>query len=630
MCGFVGVIRGAGRGVRREEFSRASAFIARRGPDGTGIFIDGEIGLAATRLAIQGGREGDQPLRSADGRFVLAYNGELFASHRRAIRGTLRAEGAGEVRAVSDSALLLAWLAHRFDERAAGEPVPASAFEILRGGMYAFAFVDLSTREVFLHTDGQIKPLHVAARPDAGEVWFASTPAALWATIGGPRAIDVEEWAFRLVCPDGRRPLLRISTGVEEVRDRVLVADAAEPGRVREATLAGRMPRTPAGSPELDEVREAFEEAAREAAETSGPVSLFLSGGLDSAAVAAWCGRGDVLALTGRFDPVGGPFDESADAAAVAASAGLRHEIVSLSDADLLDDLSDVVSALEDPSGGPGSLSIHRMAHRARAHGRVVLSGTGGDERFAGYARIALALGREGAWTKGYEGLSLRMNRAGADPRRRWLAAVDRSDDLVPFLDPAFAATLPLAAARQAVFDVAFPAGDGPEAPPPARALADAEIATSLRMLLRVEDRITMSLGLESRPVACLGRVPSTAARLNEGALVGVDGEGKRSLRAALEGRIPNVVRQRHEKRGFPTPFHRAATGAGRAAALAILEDRRFRERGYWNVAACRRLLDEARPAHDRALFSVLLHETFARLFVDGDALRSVPAGDLP
>ena len=139
-----------------------------------------------------------------------------------------------------------------------------------------------------------------------------------------------------------------------------------------------------------------------------------------------------------------------------------------------------------------------------------------------------------------------------------------------------------------------------------------------------------MSLGLESRPVACLGRVPTTAARLNEGSLVGVDGEGKRALRAALEGRIPEPVRVRKEKRGFPTPFHRAAVGKGRASALAILSDRRFRERGWWNVAACRRLLDDERPAHDRALFSVLLHETFARLFLDGDALRPVVEGSLP
>ena len=628
MCGFVGVIRGAGRGVRRDELARLAPFVERRGPDGTGVFVDGELGLCATRLSIQGGREGDQPLRSADGRFVLAYNGELFASHRRRLRGTLRAEGAGEAPAVSDTALLLAFLAHRLGGRREGAPFHASTFEALRGGMFAFALADLATREVVLHTDGAIKPLAVAARPAHGEVWFASTAATLWAAIGGTRAIDRDEWAYRLFSPEGRRPLLAAAAPIEDVRERVLVASSVHPGAWHAATIVGASPPRASTAPDLDEVREAIADAAREAAQTSGPVSILLSGGLDSAAVATWCARPDALALTGRFEPAGGPYDESADAAAVAAAAGLRHEVVTLADRDLVDDLEDVVTALEDPIGGPGSLAIHRLAHRARAHGRVALSGTGGDEHFAGYARIALALGRGGAWTTGYEPLLARMSRAGVDPRRRWLAAVDRSDDLLPYLEPGFAASLPLDDARAAAFRTAFPAGDGPDAPTPGRALVEAELATTRRMLLRVEDRVTMSLGLESRPVACLGRVPDVASRLPEGALVGPDGEAKRTWRAALEGRIPEAVRTSRHKRGFPTPFHRAATGAGRAAALSILDDRRFRERGLWNVAACRRLLDEERPGHDRALFGVLLHETFARLFLDGDALAI--AGALP
>jgi asparagine synthetase B (glutamine-hydrolysing) len=111
--------------------------------------------------------------------------------------------------------------------------------------------------------------------------------------------------------------------------------------------------------------------------------------------------------------------------------------------------------------------------------------------------------------------------------------------------------------------------------------------------------------------------VPDVAARLPEGALVGEDGETKRALRAALEGRIPEAVRTNRRKRGFPTPFHRAATGAGRDLCEAVLSSAAFRERGWWDVAACRALLDARRPDHDRALFSILLHEAWARRFLD-------------
>ena len=615
MCGFVGVIRNAGRSVRADEFEPLRPSLARRGPDGGGTVVDGEIGLLSTRLAVQGGRESDQPLRSADGRFVLAYNGEILGYHRRALRTELRAQGAGEVRAASDTELLLAWLEHHLRDRAAGDPIPPAALGPLRGGMYAFALVDLRTREVVLHTDGGIKPLHVMPCPDRGETWFASTLAPLFAVDGGARVLDRDELAWRLSCPSPRRPLAAGARRIEELAGRTAVVGSRDAAAVRFRAAPTEAVRGPV--PDLDQVREAFSAAARGAAEVSGPVSLLLSGGLDSAAVAAWCDRRDVLAITGRFAPEGGAFDESADAAVVAAAHGLVHEVIDLEDRDLLLDLPDVVEALEEPIGGPGSLPIHRLARRARAHGRVALSGTGGDERFGGYARIAIALGRHGSWTEGYGALADRMDRAGTDPRARWLAAVDRSEDLLPWLHRDFAASLPVEAARGAVREALFGPASGTAALPPARALVEAEIRTTLRMLLHVEDRVTMALSLESRPVPCLGTVAEVASRLPPDALVGADGETKRALRRALDGRIPESVRTNRRKRGFPTPFHRAATGAGRDLAEAVLRSARFRERGWWNVEACLALLDARRSDHDRALFTILCHEAWARRFLD-------------
>jgi asparagine synthase (glutamine-hydrolysing) len=626
MCGFVGVVRAPGRRVEERELAPLVELLRRRGPDGTGIVVDRELGIASTRLAIQGGREGDQPLRSRDGRFVLAYNGELFSSHRRALRGSLRAEGAGEVRVSSDTELLLAWLAHRLVDRRPGSAVPASAFEPLRGGMYAFALADLALREVVLHSDGGVKPLYVMASPERGETWFASTMGPLHRAIAGPRRLDVDELAWRVVCPSPRRPLARGPAEIEEVVGRTLLLGSGTAGRVTALWPRLEVGGTGGPGPAIDEVREAYAESAREAGELEGPVTVFLSGGLDSAGVAAWCGRRDALALTGRFLPAGGPFDEAEDARAVASAHGLTHEVVDIADRDLLLDLPAVVEALEEPLGGPGSLPLYRLAARARAHGRVALSGTGGDERFGGYVRLALALGRAGPWTAGYEGLAARLEACGADPRRRWLAAVDRGGDLIPWLDPDFSAALPTASARAEVFLTLFGAGPAPTPETAARALVTAELGTTLRMLLHVEDRVTMAHSLESRPVPCLGRAPEVAARLADLWLVGPDGEPKRALRAALEGRIPEAVRANRRKRGFPTPFHRAATGEGRDLAEGILSSARFRERGWWDVGACRRLLDTVRPDHDRALFTILSLETWARRFLDGPSLEAAAA----
>src|SRR5207253_3134464 len=130
------------------------------------------------------------------------------ASHRRALRGLLRADGAGEVAATSDTALLLAWLAHRLSERAAGDPVPADALAPLEGGMYAFALADLRSREVLLHGDAEgIKPLYAMGCPDRGETWYSSTTLPLWIAAGGTRSLDPEALAWRLLSPAGRGTL---------------------------------------------------------------------------------------------------------------------------------------------------------------------------------------------------------------------------------------------------------------------------------------------------------------------------------------------------------------------------------------------------------------------------------------
>jgi asparagine synthetase B (glutamine-hydrolysing) len=167
--------------------------------------------------------------------------------------------------------------------------------------------------------------------------------------------------------------------------------------------------------------------------------------------------------------------------------------------------------------------------------------------------------------------------------------------------------------------------------PLPARGDLDvalrAEVEGTLAGLLQVEDRLAAAWGREARPVFCLGDLPEASLALPEDEVLGPDGEGKRALRAVLLGRIPEAVRLERRKRGFPTPFARAACGAGRERAQALLADQRFAARGWWDVARCRALLDEARPLHDRALFALLAVETWARLYLDGDVHALPPRG---
>jgi asparagine synthase (glutamine-hydrolysing) len=620
MCGFVGVARSAARGpVARDELERLLPLLAHRGPDGGGALARGGVGLAATRLAVQGDDQGAQPLLSPSGRVALAFNGEVLASGQRALRRALKDAGAAPpAPAAGDSALLLALLTHALEhDGGLSSPLAQQALEVVARGMGALALLDLATGRALLLRDRLgVKPLATfEGRP--GETWFASELEPLL-HVRGAGGLDLA--ALASLARTQRPGLALPLTGLRHLPPGTSLLLGPDGSAERASVGAPLLPRRrPAAEAEAArrELAAALAGAAREAARVDGPASLFLSGGLDSAAAAAAAGRRDVLALTGRFEPHGGPDDESASAAAVAAWLGLAHEVVDLSTASLLDDLPDVVRALELPLAGPGSLALWRMSARARAHGRVVLTGTGGDELLGGYARTALALGRAGPWTEGYEGLAARL-RALPDAAARRAAAQDRGGDLLPLLDPDFRAALARAEAPEP-----------PGAPPGWEGELDQalwpEVHGTLPALLHVEDRVTMAHGLEGRPVFCLGALPDAALALPPEEVVGADGEGKRALRRLLVGRVPARVLDDRRKRGFPTPFAAAARGAGRARVLALFTERRFVERGWWDAAACRALLDEARPAHDRALFALLSWEHWARLYVDGDVLRRPP-----
>lgn len=589
MCGFVGVLRPRGAGPARAGDLRALLpHLRHRGPDQEGVFVRAGFGVAAARLRVRGGAEGDQPLVERGGRRALAFNGELFSAP---VPAGVRAGGC-------DTPALLA-----ADDLGAA----------LVGSMGAVVRWDRRARRVDLGRDPLgVKPLYLGHAAD-GAVWFASELRSLLAAAPELRRPDHEGLAellhfqrprSRLPFRDVRAVPRGVTTSFALDAEGYLVGPAPAPHVVPGPSLAASVRADPVRA-----VRAAWRAGAAAAADVDGPVSLLLSGGLDSGAVAAWAGRPDLLCLTGRFGPARGAFDESAAAAKVAAHLGLDHEVVDLRDEDLVADLPAVLRALEVPLAGPGSLALWRMARRAREHGRVVLTGTGGDELFGGYARVALVLGRAGPWTRGYEPLRARIERAGADPAMRMHAAFDRSADLLGVLDPDFRASLG--------WPVTAPLLEGGSA---LRSMLWEEQGGTLRSLLHVEDRVTMAHGLEGRPAGCLGDLPAVAAAVPEDWLVGPDGEGKRVLRTALRGVLPEAVRTDPRKRGFPTPFARAARGAGRARVEAWLDERRFRERGWWDVDACRRLLEEERPAHDRALFAVLSWEWWARWFLDGAA----------
>ncbi len=375
MCGIAGAV-GALDPELIEAVRRADARLAHRGPDASGFWSDlgAGIALAHRRLAvIDLSPEANQPMRDPATGVSLVFNGEIYNFVE--LRRDLEAEGIA-FRSRSDTEVLLqAWV--RWGE---------GCLERLRG-MFAFAVWEPASRRLWLARDRLgIKPLYVARvrRPGGDAVFFASELRALLATGLIERRLDetgLETYLWHGF-PVGPGTLVR---GVRRL----------EPGTCLSIGSAGLVERerrywSLPGFAVRTESREALAAELREAVRlrlvSDVPLGIFLSGGIDSSAVAALAvsgGASDLRTFNVGFEEAA--FDESAAARAVAERLGTRHTEVRVSAKRFADGLDAALGALDQPTFD--ALNTYVVSRAVREAGiTVALAGTGGDELFGGYA----------------------------------------------------------------------------------------------------------------------------------------------------------------------------------------------------------------------------------------------------
>ena len=377
MCGIAGIL--SAPDAAPPEAGVLDALVralAHRGPDGSGQAVVGLIALVHTRRAILDLAGGDQPLVA--GAAALGGNGEVYNYRelRRDLPGVRFATD-------SDNELPL----HLWLREGAG-------FARHLRGMYALAIHDRAARTVTLARDPfGIKPLYTA-QTDAG-LAFASEPRALLEAGIVPRVLREA----------ARDELLQIqfTTGAETIFQgirRVLPGETlvCADGRVLERRRLAALPEGP--PEEIDEdaalarLDRALEESVDLHQRSDVPYGMFLSGGIDSAAVLTMMARlnnAPVLAYTAGFD-VPAAADERAAAARVAHALGARHETIEVTEADTWRHLPEIVACMDDPAADYAIIPTWFLARRARQDVKVVLSGEGGDEIFAGYGRYRSAM----------------------------------------------------------------------------------------------------------------------------------------------------------------------------------------------------------------------------------------------
>lgn len=600
MCGIAGsyLWRGA---IDRGRIEAAAAALSHRGPDGQGVFLDGPVGLAHTRLAIIDLAHGDQPLYSADGKLCLVANGEIYNYIE--LRAELAARG------------------HRFATRSDCEPIlnlygeVGTDFLSRLEGMYALALYDRTREELILARDRLgIKPLFLQIGPDGAH--FASELKALYCLSGVRPAVDPAGLVQYLQNGFSARRITPVQ-GIE----RLLPGEAIRIGRQgvvqrwRYWTPASAIPQPLHFEEAVEQFDGLMHEVMARHLRSDVPFGLFLSGGIDSACLLALMRRqveGPLRTYSVGF-PDSSVHNELAAAQAMAQRFGTEHTVLELDGAALLNSLPHAVWAADELMGDYANLPVALMARRAAQDLKVVLSGEGGDEVFAGYAKYRVPPVKR--WLK-----NLVLPGSGGFRTSKTFKREQR------LYGPALHAA---AAAWRAPFIDAW--GETPAAWPPLARMQAVDIATWLPDDLLVKaDRMLMAWGLE-------GRVPFLDHRVVEFGLalppaLKIEGKtGKVFLRRWAERYLPKD-RLWGRKRGFTVPVRDWLRGE-RLDRLERAFERHAAIRDWFQLQGVRDLFARQRARGDQAvpLWRLWQFAIWHDLFITGDgaapATQSDPLG---
>jgi asparagine synthase (glutamine-hydrolysing) len=378
MCGITGGIAFTEAGKKYlDKIGDAVKALHHRGPDGNGIFRDGNVVLGHTRLAIIDTSDcAAQPFTSNDGRYTIVFNGEIF--NFKELRAELEKQGV-KFRSQSDTEVLLELYSKEKE-----------ACLAKLNGFFAFVVYDKTDGSLFMARDrfGE-KPLYYYFDTDV--LLFGSEMKALLA-FGIPKTVSLNILADYL-------HLNYIPQYSDSILEQVYYQKKGVYTRIggKENTYADSkrwygLPEEPEAYlvPSYEEakkqLRVLLENAVSRRLISDVPLGTFLSGGLDSSLITALASREkkelETFSIGFADDPF---FDETAYAKQVSKHLGTRHHVFSLTNKDLLDSLHSFFENLDEPFADSSALAVNLLAEKTRAHVTVALSGDGADELFGGY-----------------------------------------------------------------------------------------------------------------------------------------------------------------------------------------------------------------------------------------------------
>jgi asparagine synthase (glutamine-hydrolysing) len=631
MCGIAGFVGSSVTPARVEAggvLARMCEVIAHRGPDDQGTLVLDGAALGMRRLSIIDLAGGNQPLSGCDPAVQIVFNGEVYNFHE--LQRELETRG-HVFKTRSDTEAVV----HAFEEWG------AACVEHLRG-MFAFAVWDGRARELFVARDrvGK-KPLYYTVT-EGGDFVFGSELKSLlehpgvrpeasdeavdaYLTFGYvPDPLSIFRGVWKLP-PGHRLTFARGRVSVESYWDFPVEVDP-EPRRAEDY---------------LEELRALLDEAVRVRLVADVPLGAFLSGGVDSSAVVGLMARNTsrpvkTFSIGFREDS----YDELRYARLAARHFGTEHQEFVVTP-DICGVVDELAWHFDEPFADSSAIPTYVVSKMAREHVKVVLSGDGGDELFAGYTRYVIErrrggfarlprllragvmqpLGRSlphGAWGRNF------IHNVALDPLERYLEEISVFTRLnrPALYSQEFRRRLGDEGKAAELFrgHAARAAGTGPLG---SLLYLDSKTYLPGDILTKV-DRMSMAASLEARVPLLDHKLIEFVARIPP-SLKMRGFETKHIFKQAVRGLVPDEILDR-PKQGFGVPIQRWINDELRERVRGTLAEPRTLQRGYFEPSYVRRLVDEharGRRDHSTALWALFMFELWHRTFLDDPTARA-------
>ena len=625
MCGFVGIINKNKQEVNNDLLIKMAATIHHRGPDDDGIFIEGNIGFFHKRLSIIDLSTGQQPMTFDD--CTVVYNGEIYNYIE--LREDL-IKKKHKFKTTSDTEVLL----HLYIEY--GED-----FVNLLNGMFAFIIFDKSKNKLFISRDHfGIKPLYWYQ--DDRKIVFGSEIKALLAhpdIVAEPDSENLCEYLlFQFILGEGT--MFRNISKIQPGHYMTIELDSWKINEVKYWIPNFKIDQYHTEEYFIVELQKILSETISQQIRSDVPIGTYLSGGLDSSLVTLMASKfidKPFKCFSGAFNE-GPEFNELEYARIAAKAANAELFEVFPTEQEFIDLLPKLIYHLDEPVAGPGLFPQYIVARLASKHVKVILGGQGGDEIFGGYARYMVAYleqALKGAINESNEEDEHIVSLASILPNlpslkqyipmmksfwkadafepmdRRYYNLLNRMGSTGNFLH----SDIKQKCQDKIIFEKFSHYFNNPDTKSYFNKMTHFDMQGSLPGLLQVEDRVSMSVSIESRVPLLDRRIVDLISTMPAG-MKFKGGEMKYLLKKTVENIMPEKIMKRKDKMGFPVPLHLWSKNKSKDFIMDVLLSKKAKERNIINTCQIEKIICAEQP-FSRGLWGLLSLELWYNQFID-------------